>query len=681
MPDASASSCVPSITRQQGNGFSQMSSAPEPPYPPRSYPPGGHAQPAALPARRARALPAAPSSGPESGELDDPTVERPAAPQAPQDDATGFRHQQDGYYGPATPVSGTQNAGHWFSRAVGPGYPGQPPADFTGQAPPSARGPAAALGGYPTAPPDFNAQPGFNTPPGYAPQPGAGTQPGAGPQGGGVPQYGPPGGYQATGDYGSHAAYAPQPQPGFGPPPGYPSPAGYAPSGPSTAGPFGGAGQAGFVPEGNAAGPPQEGYGPPPGMTRPNPYAPRDGYGPRGGMPSGGYGPPGPVPQAGPAPRHGFVPQNSPAPENGFGVQNGFAPQNGTAPQSGFVPQSGFGVQNGQGTQNGFGRASDYPPRRDDFPPPGTAGGPFPDAGQTGGAPWQQPGAFPGAQQPYGQVPPMGQPGYQATAQFTGQPGFGGGPTAAGAPQFPGRSLPGGPQSPSGPKFPGDPQLPGGPQFPGGSQFQSPPATQVQPGFGQRLAPEGPGGPMPGGPAPGGFGGPAVRRRITDAWARLGTLTPAAGLAAARRAGRNGDDPPADDRRPSPARNKALIAGAGVLAVIAVGGVIVAPKMLGGGSTDPGCHAYSGATLTAYNKAITDLNAQASQSVLSTDMSAAITGLTNAAGQAKSTSVKSALSGLLTELQTVNTGIKSGSVSASTVAALNAASAKADNAC
>ena len=62
-----------------------------------------------------------------------------------------------------------------------------------------------------------------------------------------------------------------------------------------------------------------------------------------------------------------------------------------------------------------------------------------------------------------------------------------------------------------------------------------------------------------------------MRRRITDAWARLGTLTPAAGLAAIKRAG--GAGPSASDNagqpaKPSSNKNKALVAGAGVLAVV-----------------------------------------------------------------------------------------------------------------
>jgi hypothetical protein len=183
-----------------------------------------------------------------------------------------------------------------------------------------------------------------------------------------------------------------------------------------------------------------------------------------------------------------------------------------------------------------------------------------------------------------------------------------------------------------------------------------------------------------------------VGRRITDAWGRLGSLTPGAGLAAARRvsgafpaAARRTDsaDPSGPSaKQPMSNRNKALVAGAGVLAVVAIGGVIVAPKMLGGGaSSDPGCKAYSSTALPTYNKAINDLNAQKSQSVLSADLSTATTELTSAIGQAKSASVKSALTGLRTELDAVKKGVQAGSVPASTVDSLNTASTNADNAC
>ncbi|MCW2897087.1 MAG: hypothetical protein JWO75_6576 [Actinomycetia bacterium] len=175
-----------------------------------------------------------------------------------------------------------------------------------------------------------------------------------------------------------------------------------------------------------------------------------------------------------------------------------------------------------------------------------------------------------------------------------------------------------------------------------------------------------------------------MRRRITDAWSRLGSLTPAAGWGPMRRPG--SADPTASGNaepsaRPSSNKNKALVAGAGVLAAVAIGGVIVAPKLISGGSSDPGCKTYSATALTAYNKTINDLNAQASQSVLAGDMSATITDLNTAISQAQGASVKSALNGLLTELKSVKTDVQSGSVPTTTVTALNAASTTADGAC
>jgi hypothetical protein len=129
----------------------------------------------------------------------------------------------------------------------------------------------------------------------------------------------------------------------------------------------------------------------------------------------------------------------------------------------------------------------------------------------------------------------------------------------------------------------------------------------------------------------------------------------------------------------NPNRNRALVAGAGVLAVAAVAAVVVAPKLFG--PSDPGCTAYSGPALTAYNKTIDDLNAKRSQAVLTKDMSATITSLNGAIAKTQSASVTSALNGLLAELKTVRAGIEAGSVPASTVGALNAAATAADNAC
>lgn len=633
-----------------------MSSASEPPYPPRR--PAQHSAP---PYRRA--LPPAPapagSASPEGDAPDDatgqPSASRPDAgtwfsranEALPGNQRPGPGQQDPGPGQPWPGFSGRHSAGQGMPGGTasarqdgyGPGgypgsaagYPGQPPVGFGGQTQPWTQGPASPSG-YPAPPSGSTPAPGFGPQTGFAPQPGAVPQSGYGAGGFGSPGgYPPADGYDPQTGYVPQTGYAPRQQPGFGAPPGYPRNGGYAPA----------ASDAGA-----------------PGSFTPGQAEAQGWYGA----------------------------QQGPAPQNAFGE-----------PRSGGTSRGTHGSQPGLGAQGGFASASGYPNSYDGFaPPPGAPpGGWFPGAGQPGGFQQhpggfqQQPGGFPGAQQPHEQVPPIGQAGYRDVTQFPGQPPFGGAPRVSGTPQFPG-----GPQPPARQQFPGG-------QFPGTAQFQGAPplAGQPQPGYDQGFGPGGPGGPMPGGPAagrpggrvPGGFGGgPPVRRRITDAWTRFGSLTPAAGLAAIRRASgalpsAPGETSPSapSGRQPAARRNKALVAGAGVLAVVAVGGVIMAPKMLGGGSgsADPGCKAYSGTALTAYNKTIGDMNAQASQSVLSADLATATTELTSAAGQAKSASVKSALTGLVTELQTVKADVQSGTVPASTVNALNAASASADNAC
>jgi len=126
-------------------------------------------------------------------------------------------------------------------------------------------------------------------------------------------------------------------------------------------------------------------------------------------------------------------------------------------------------------------------------------------------------------------------------------------------------------------------------------------------------------------------------------------------------------------------RNRALVAVACVLAVVAIAAVIVAPRLMG--PSDPGCQEYAGPALAAYNKTINDLNAQASQSTLSADMTAAVSSMTTAIGKAHSATVKTALTGLLNELKSVQADVGSGSVPTKTVDALNNASTAADNAC
>jgi len=131
---------------------------------------------------------------------------------------------------------------------------------------------------------------------------------------------------------------------------------------------------------------------------------------------------------------------------------------------------------------------------------------------------------------------------------------------------------------------------------------------------------------------------------------------------------------------PGPGRNRVVVGGAAVLAVAAVVGVILAPKLFGGPS-DPGCKAYANTALPAYNKTINDLNAQAPQATLDTDMAAAITDLSAAAAKAKASAATSALDTLLAKLKTVRADVARGSVPTSTVSALTADSTAADNAC
>ena len=112
-------------------------------------------------------------------------------------------------------------------------------------------------------------------------------------------------------------------------------------------------------------------------------------------------------------------------------------------------------------------------------------------------------------------------------------------------------------------------------------------------------------------------------------------------------------------------------------------GVLFVTKGFGyfGGPSDPGCKVYANTALSAYNKTINDLNAQASQATLSADMTTAIDGLTTASAQAQSAPARSALRALLAEFKVVRADVAAGSVPESTVKTLNADSAAADSAC
>ena len=140
-----------------------------------------------------------------------------------------------------------------------------------------------------------------------------------------------------------------------------------------------------------------------------------------------------------------------------------------------------------------------------------------------------------------------------------------------------------------------------------------------------------------------------------------------------------------DTRLAAPAARKRgrkvpLFIGAGAAVVVLGVGVAVAiPRLTQ--HTDPGCAAYKVNALPAYNQTITDLNNQASQATLSSDLTTAIAQLSAAAGQAQAAPVKSALQGLLTQLTQVQADTQKGSVPAATVSQLNTAATTVDSAC
>jgi hypothetical protein len=134
---------------------------------------------------------------------------------------------------------------------------------------------------------------------------------------------------------------------------------------------------------------------------------------------------------------------------------------------------------------------------------------------------------------------------------------------------------------------------------------------------------------------------------------------------------------PAGRRR---GRKAPLFIGIGAaVVVIGVGVVVAVPRLLH--HTDPGCSAYTTSALPTYNQTITDLNAQASQATLASDLTTTIAQLSAAAGQAQGAAVKSALQGMLTQLTQVQADTQKGSVPAATVTQLNTAAVAADNAC
>lgn len=455
--------------------------------------------------------------------------------------------------------------------------------------------------------------------------------------------------------------------------PDYPAGGGYpgadnAPGGYSEPGYSGAAanGFAGQQPRGNG------GQGDLPGWQPPGAAGQQPGsFGGFPGQAPGGFGSPGQAPGGYRSPEpggfDGHMPPPPPPPQTPPMPQRPSAPHRSPAPQTPPPSQTPPWSQAGQGYpgQQSPGRPGDSPtrgeylaegdhPTRGDFPAlgdypqpsfqpaqpngfPGAQPGGFPPSGPKAYPGAQQPGAFPGAAQPgaYQSAPPAGAlPGHQPTLAFSdpAQPGNLAGQWPGAYPDQQYGGYPGYQQG-TPPGYPRDgyqgyPPQDGYQGYPQQDGYQGYPPQDGYPGFPQ----------PPGAPGTGRRGGGKLSRR-----------------------------------------NRWLIAGAAVVAVLAVAGVFLTPKLLG--STDPGCKAYTGTALTAYNKTIDDLNRQAPQATLTGDMTRAINKLKAAVGQAQSASAKSALNGLLAQLKAVSGDMRQGAVPAGTVSKLNAAATTADNAC
>jgi hypothetical protein len=98
-------------------------------------------------------------------------------------------------------------------------------------------------------------------------------------------------------------------------------------------------------------------------------------------------------------------------------------------------------------------------------------------------------------------------------------------------------------------------------------------------------------------------------------------------------------------------------------------------------AVDPGCSSFKGTTMTAYDKVIGDLNADAAQSTAVPDIKTAIADLDSAAAMSKNAAAKTALTNLAAELSTVRAGVAKGTVTSSDMTVLNADGSAADNAC
>jgi hypothetical protein len=120
--------------------------------------------------------------------------------------------------------------------------------------------------------------------------------------------------------------------------------------------------------------------------------------------------------------------------------------------------------------------------------------------------------------------------------------------------------------------------------------------------------------------------------------------------------------------------------GIGLCAFWAVTGAYLLPHLIR--AADPGCAAYKGPALTAYNKVISDFSGSHLTPHLTADVARAAGALQMAAARSQDPAVAHALSALTHDLRTVLGKLHAGAVvPGAALAALNRDAARADAAC
>jgi hypothetical protein len=120
--------------------------------------------------------------------------------------------------------------------------------------------------------------------------------------------------------------------------------------------------------------------------------------------------------------------------------------------------------------------------------------------------------------------------------------------------------------------------------------------------------------------------------------------------------------------------------GIGLSLLWAVGGLYLLPHLVR--AADPGCAAYKGPALTAYNKVISDFNGNHAAPKLIADVSRAVGALEAAADQSRNPATTRALTDLTQDLRAVLGELHSGAVvPGPAMQALNRDAARTDAAC